>query len=417
MDTEYNNDHNVYILGAGFSCEAGYPLVRNFMDKMREAASWQKNHDKETKEIEAVLKFRLEAASATYRIQFDPENIEDLFSLSAAVDNTSRSTNRNMVIAIAETLEYCRVNNIDKKVILCGAPNPPPKGFALDNQENPANITINRFKLYVGLMAGVWGETPTPYKDNTFITFNYDLLLEKALQEWEIPFQYEGLPDNEGLLFGTPTEYDDSAKSIQKNAKKNAVSILKLHGSVNWALTSKALPPQDRVIKVFGDFRDIPISRGELVEFFNPLDLLLAPPIWDKGTAKIGHPLSDVWSNAIKKLQTATRIIVIGYSLPLADAHFRYLMAAGLQHNISLREIVFVNPAFREGDPDKEALEERIFSVFRRDLHQKGILKLLPHTAHEFFHQQNIEEILGRRYPFPFSPPPNSGFLSNMGSF
>ncbi|MHB1756776.1 MAG: SIR2 family protein [Leptospirillum sp.] len=404
MDIEYNNDHNVYILGAGFSYEAGYPLVRNFMDKMREAASWQKNHDKETKEIEAVLKFRLEAASATYRIQFDPENIEDLFSLSAAVDNTSRSTNRNMVIAIAETLEYCRVNSIDKKVILCGAPNPPPKGFALDNQENPANITINRFKLYVGLMAGVWGETPTPYKDNTFITFNYDLLLEKALQEWEIPFRYDGLHDNklsEDSLFATPTEYADSAKSIKKNAKKeNAVSILKPHGSVNWVLTSKARTPIGRVIMVYGDFCDIPISELNRGECWNPLDLLLAPPIWDKGTARIGHPLSEVWSNAIRKLQTATRIIVIGYSLPLADAHFRYLMAAGLQHNISLREIVFVNPAFREGAPDKEALEARIFSVFRRDLHQKGILKLLPHTAHEFFHQQNIEEILGRRYPF-----------------
>ena len=412
MDTEYNNDHNVYILGAGFSYEAGYPLVRNFMDKMREAASWQKDHGKETKEIEAVLKFRLEAASTAYRIQFDPENVEDLFSLSAAIENTTNIANRNMAIAIAETLDYCRNNSkIERELTIPGARQSLPKGFEFDNLENPANITIDRLKFYVGRMVGVWGETPTAFKDNTFITFNYDLLLEEALQKWEIPFRYDGLHEIDVVM------YQKSAKKLEDNANlKNAVSLLKLHGSVNWSLAPIPMPfpmhNSTKPIQIYRNFRDVPIHSSRAAQ-----ELLLAPPVWDKGTARIGHPLSGIWSNAIRKLQTATRIIVIGYSLPLADAHFRYLMAAGLQNNISLREIVFVNPAFREEDPDKEALEARIFSVFRRDLHQKGILKLLPYTAHEFFYQQNIEKILGRRHPVPFSQHQNSEFLSNMGSF
>jgi len=388
MGIEFHNDHNVYILGAGFSCEAGYPLVRNFMDKMREAAGWQKDHGKETKEIEAVLKFRLEAASAAYRVNFDPENIEDLFSLTAATETSTNIANRNMVIAIAETLDYCRENSkIERKLAFPGVRQSPPKGFEFDNPKNPASITIDRFKFYVGCMVGVWGEDPTPFKNNTFITFNYDLLVEEALQKWEIPFRYDG-------LHKTPmVKYHQSAKELEKNANlEDVVSLLKLHGSLNWSLDLLPTPNQ-----IFNDFKDVPIRS------YQPggaQELLLAPPVWDKGTARIGHPLSGIWSRAIRKLQTATRIIAVGYSLPLADAHFRYLMAAGLQHNISLREIVFVNPGFREGGPDKEALEARIFSVFRRDLHQKGILKLLPHTAHEFFYQQNIEEILGRRYPF-----------------
>lgn len=392
MDIAYHNDHNVYILGAGFSYEAGYPLVRNFMDKMKEAASWQKDHSQETKEIEAVLKFRLEAAAAAYRIQFDPENIEDLFSLSAAKGGSGETTNRNVIIAIAETLEYCRNKKVDRKVIFFGAPNPLPKGFSLDNLENPANLTIDKFKFYVGLMSGVWGETP--YKDNTFITFNYDLLLEEALQEWAIPFRYDGL---HGYEIPELPNFDESARSIQENEEEeNVVSILKLHGSVNWALTG--LSPNSPikkyigikgVVKVYGDF----IKK----EMLGSQALLLAPPVWDKGTAKVGHPLVGVWSNAIKKLQTATRIIVIGYSLPLADAHFRYLMAAGLQNNISLREIVFVNPALKEGDSDKEALESRIFSVFRKDLKEKGILKLLPYTIEQFLLSfEDARAVLGR---------------------
>jgi hypothetical protein len=34
------NDHNVYVLGAGFSREAGYPLIADFTMKMRDALEW-----------------------------------------------------------------------------------------------------------------------------------------------------------------------------------------------------------------------------------------------------------------------------------------------------------------------------------------------------------------------------------------
>ena len=34
------NDHNVYILGAGFAAEAGLPLIKDFMNRMRDAAAW-----------------------------------------------------------------------------------------------------------------------------------------------------------------------------------------------------------------------------------------------------------------------------------------------------------------------------------------------------------------------------------------
>jgi hypothetical protein len=33
------NDHNVYILGAGFSADGGLPLIPNFLTRMQERAS------------------------------------------------------------------------------------------------------------------------------------------------------------------------------------------------------------------------------------------------------------------------------------------------------------------------------------------------------------------------------------------
>jgi hypothetical protein len=62
------NDHNVYILGAGFSAEAGLPLIKDFMNRMRDAAAWLDTEGERKEEItaiERVLDFRLQAACQT----------------------------------------------------------------------------------------------------------------------------------------------------------------------------------------------------------------------------------------------------------------------------------------------------------------------------------------------------------------
>jgi len=172
---EFQNDHNVYILGAGFSAEAGYPLIPNFMAKMRETALIVSFGNR--KEMEYVLNFRLEASSASYRIKFDPENIEDLFSLAAATDNSTSTPNKNIIMAIAETLEYCRRTKPELKENFPGVPSLPLEGFGVNNDSR--SISIDLYKFFIGIMAGKWGSTPL--EANSFITFNYDLVLEEAL--------------------------------------------------------------------------------------------------------------------------------------------------------------------------------------------------------------------------------------------
>lgn len=149
----FHNNHNVYILGAGFSADAGYPLMRNFIDKMREAAAQKKSRAGEkSDELEGVLRFRLEASSAAYRVQFDPENVEDLFSLTAAVENTTNIPYRNMVIAIAETLEFCRFSSERPQEAFPGmrSQHSIPIGFRAENptSDSTANILIDRYQFY-----------------------------------------------------------------------------------------------------------------------------------------------------------------------------------------------------------------------------------------------------------------------------
>lgn len=50
---------------------------------------------------------------------------------------------------------------------------------------------------------------------------------------------------------------------------------------------------------------------------------------------------------------------------------------SGLQDNISLRKVIFVNPALQKPDTRKQ-LEERLFVLFRRDLFDRRTIELVP---------------------------------------
>ena len=73
----------------------------------------------------------------------------------------------------------------------------------------------------------------------------------------------------------------------------------------------------------------------------DPLKPLLSPPTWSKAIGKT--PLARVWSAAIHEIQTAFQIAVIGYSMPLTDTFFQYLLTLGPQTNPTLNRVVVVN--------------------------------------------------------------------------
>jgi len=101
------NNHNVLVLGAGFSREAGLPLINDFLVRMRDSHEWLREQGRimEADAVQRVLRFRLEAASAAYYVPLDLENIEELFSLAAASAGDMDTAIR---IAIAATIDFIR---------------------------------------------------------------------------------------------------------------------------------------------------------------------------------------------------------------------------------------------------------------------------------------------------------------------
>ena len=69
---------------------------------------------------------------------------------------------------------------------------------------------------------------------------------------------------------------------------------------------------------------------------------VLVPPTWNK--TEHHSALSSVWNRAARELGEAENIFVIGYSLPLSDAFFRYLYALGAVGEATLKRFWVFNP-------------------------------------------------------------------------
>ena len=374
---EAHTDRNVYILGAGFSADAGLPLIAGFMNRMRDSVAWLKaaGRDEEVKAIRRVLAFRLKAASAAYHVDLNAEDIEELFSLASAREGESLA--RDVTLAIAATLDFA------------GSATNMPDGAQFNRKKDSKLLRPERWKfygdhgtfetfscplydLYVGIMTGYFS-APSLERRDTIITFNYDLLAENGLAGLGTKFSY-GFDESEA-------DFADNAKCQKTGA--DSIRVLKLHGSVNWAAPAIA----DKKPTVYGGYADLRVAKQ------TPL---LAPPTWRKVYSGV---LSKVWDGAVAALDSATNVIILAYSIPPTDRHFKYLIAAGLQENISLRKVFFVNYM-------APALGARIQSVFRREEVERQTIELMPDYVLNFFNSQGRRETINRNFGGNFALAP-----------
>ncbi|TAJ07476.1 MAG: hypothetical protein EPO68_16470 [Planctomycetota bacterium] len=362
--TNVENDHNVYILGAGFSADRGLPLVRGFLDKLRDSLDVAQSRERAA--IEAVLRFRQEAAGSSDRITFDTENVEDLFSL--AVIRKARAIVEAIPLAIAATIQAAEQQHPHKQVGLRlgdftrGCARVIRERCPEYNQHGSAGHRVPLYALYLASMCGLLAEK-TATSTNTIVTFNYDLLVEEAASLLGLHVDY-------GLT--SPLSYD--ARSVAWTSSPatrptgQSLRVLKLHGSLNWVSD-----PQQRhdsnsvgVVRDFGAVQEL----GRVP--------LLIPPVWNKS---VSSALEPVWDKAVSALESATRVAVIGHSLAASDGYFKYLLAAGLTRNVSLRHLVFVGyeperfrffagyPGGPSSEPRQQApseFETRVSALVRR---------------------------------------------------
>jgi hypothetical protein len=134
------------------------------------------------------------------------------------------------------------------------------------------------------------------------------------------------------------------------------ITVLKLHGSLNWFVRIQGQRPTARVLSGQGE-RDLFISRMRLV----PTRLrwtsqkkgrgrtkwytwpVVIPPIYGKQALIRGY-VQAAWEDARVALRVADRILFVGYSLPLLDIEAEKMFARAIAGNSALPWVGVVNP-------------------------------------------------------------------------
>jgi hypothetical protein len=337
---EFHTDHNVYVLGAGYSASAGLPLMTNFLEKMRSYRSTLVDKDKDAEHIDGVLKFCLDCASASSKIHLDLENIETILSLAAATDQFKTNGTLSTSFVAAEFISNAIASTLEH--------------YQNTYQGNPSisvgDVAYNFYDFAALVMAGKLGKLNDQRgQRNTIITFNYDTLVERSLIKHNVNYSY-------GL--DVANEKGIRSHLLEKKAEEDDVRILKLHGSINWSPGG-----------LFDSYSEL--MKNPYNDNLVPKPIIL-PPWWKKDPSK---EISVVWNRALDRLRTATRIIFIGYSCPPSDQYMRYLLGAGLNNNISLSSVYVINT-------DQEA-HQAVQSLFSKTF--RNVKQVKPMSAQGFF--------------------------------
>jgi len=217
---------NVYILGAGFSANAGAPVMWDFMEQAKllrdDVRLGLPSEDQKT--FERVFKRLGELRVAQARMTIDLENIEHLFSLlDMDIDFGGKSggtLRQDLIFLILRTLE----RTIQTENLSRGAWGLPIKGTGDDKLIRTRGVIANYVELFSALASRRWigGNFGIPNDgrcQDTIITMNYDCLVDDCLAKMGVQPAY-AVKDPE-----LPQEFKRCGYEMP---------FLKLHGSANW---------------------------------------------------------------------------------------------------------------------------------------------------------------------------------------
>jgi hypothetical protein len=150
-----------------------------------------------------------------------------------------------------------------------------------------------------------------------------------------------------------------------------AMSLLKLHGSINWRLLLGSPRPMgvDGLVhhelwhypKGGGSGSPWPDDERAMVETHLDPDPFLVPPVLTK-TSIVEEPvLRLIWSLAYKELESADEITFVGYSFPPTDMAARFLFREALAE-LDTAQIKVVN--YDSGPGVTDELERQYRDVF-----------------------------------------------------
>jgi NAD-dependent SIR2 family protein deacetylase len=150
------------------------------------------------------------------------------------------------------------------------------------------------------------------------VTTNYDVCLEKAFVKHSLSYSYLGIGEGEGTPF------------------------VKMHGSINWFYCEGCQSVITYSIKELEAFKKIFPTSGSCQKCGTPTSLLMVPPIAYKYV--MFPPLIDLWQAAMRTIEKADVIVVIGYSFSLGDDYIFKMIVSSMKKNNAM--LIMANKDF-----------------------------------------------------------------------
>ena len=159
------------------------------------------------------------------------------------------------------------------------------------------------------------------------LTANYDLLVERLLDEWSASQdQAEGTPTS-GDIHPVPlrSALTRDGTAMWGSSYPETFTLYKLHGSINWYRSGVETNTDEIYTLTPGQIGDPQNQR-----FVGDKRRFIVPPVYDKSSLLNHEGVRNLWWQAkTKALAQADVLYVIGYSLPETDTAMRTLLWEG----------------------------------------------------------------------------------------
>jgi NAD-dependent SIR2 family protein deacetylase len=267
----------VYILGSGFSVAAGAPLSRDINQELFVENNLNNSY------LGTWIKKNLY------------NNQEKWYIKSSSEETFSR---------LDLYLHYLKPTEINERNIVQDIKNQLLESFIDLLSRQKLNQKQHLYNKFVQNLS----------TDDIIITFNYDLLIEKTLQNLKLPQAYLGL-----------NKAEQDAGSL---------ALFKLHGSINWSFCSRCKQISINTLNKMG------LSEEACSGSCQSKPLILTPTLYKSYSIQ---EFRILWKKAFKALLTTKRIYFIGYSIPRADSLVYQFLDLAYDNNLLNPEVLLIN--------------------------------------------------------------------------
>jgi len=344
----------VYILGAGFSMDAGAPSQEKLVEKIFEIHN-SNPHIFIAGTVNRFKDFLTNTLNIPETLQ---KNIpfEDIFTPldKCLLDNLSFRNLRIDQVKEIRGLIYYLIGKTLQHILLTS-----DKGY------------IDRFATFLVNECHKRKDKNYPNVDNvSVITTNWDILLDRSIQD-QIDSKYYLKAVVDYCCYISSYRKDDERVKPGLEVLGSGgfnVKLVKLHGSLNWLQCPRCqrvyVDIDDKI--AINQYTD-PINCRHCDENFNkhPSHELTSNIIMPTFLKNLSNPQYKlIWQNAGVELSEAKKIIFIGYSLPQADYEMRQLLSRMVRKDAEVLVVGYSRDP--KNDKSFQELENR-YKVFFGD--------------------------------------------------